>query len=245
MKQIIDLTSQTIDKRAKNYRNLIIAVVAATLLTIAASIITFSFQIIFCLFILFPIYGIFAWLDAKLLNKWRQQILTKWINENLNLDIFKKAMGTIPMLPPKTLKSMLDTLPESQKEKKIEINKLRASTRKAVKKTAAKISFCGNIRTMLSILGITTGACSVAASVISHSFLPLTGLIIAFAIVASDKFFAVSVFNRQIKQFLKIQNNTFEKQPFVLIVNKLDWTGISNESKELSLDKTECNDNTL
>ena len=63
------------------------------------------------LLLLFPAYGLFLILDAKLLSDWRYRLLDAWVKKEIELRSFCEAVRAIPTLPKETLQSMLATLP--------------------------------------------------------------------------------------------------------------------------------------
>lgn len=107
----IDLTTQTIDKRAKYYRNLIVAVVLTSLASIGWSIAIGSLSPLLGLLLLLPICGLFFFFDAYLLNQWRSQLLQYWVKKEIDFCSFCNAVNAISILPKNTLLGMLESLP--------------------------------------------------------------------------------------------------------------------------------------
>ena len=107
----IDLTTQTIDKRAKYYRNLVVAVVLTSLASIGWALVSWSLSPLSGLFLLFPICVLFFFIDAKLLNQWRSQLFQSWIKKDIDFCGLCHAVNAIPILPKDTLQGMLATLP--------------------------------------------------------------------------------------------------------------------------------------
>ena len=107
----IDLTTQTIDKRAKYYRNLIVAVVFTSLASIGGALVSWSLLSLSGVFLLFPICGLFFFIDAKLLNQWRSQLFQHWVKKDIDFCSFCDAVNAISILPKNTLQGMLVTLP--------------------------------------------------------------------------------------------------------------------------------------
>jgi hypothetical protein len=107
----IDLTTQTIDKRAKYYRNLVVTVVFATLASIGWALVSWSLSPLSGLFLLFPICGLFFFIDARLLNEWRSQLFQHWAKKEIDFSSFCDAINAISILPKETLQAMLATLP--------------------------------------------------------------------------------------------------------------------------------------
>ena len=104
-------TITTIDNRACYFRNLVVAVVVLTLAFIGWAAVTGTFSPLVGLLLLLPAYGVFFFLDAKLLNDWRSQLFDAWLRKDIEFRDFCEAASAIPMLPKDTLQRMLTTLP--------------------------------------------------------------------------------------------------------------------------------------
>jgi hypothetical protein len=73
--------------------------------------VTWRFSPLAWLLLIFPAYGLFFFLDAKLLNDWRSRLLQAWVKKEVELRGFGAAVSAIPTLPKRTLQRMLATLP--------------------------------------------------------------------------------------------------------------------------------------
>lgn len=107
----IDLTTQTIDNRAKYYRNLVVAVVLTSLASMGWALVSWSLSPLSGLFLIFPICGLFFFIDAKLLNEWRDQLFQSWVKKDIDFCGLCDAVNAISILPKDTLQGMLATLP--------------------------------------------------------------------------------------------------------------------------------------
>lgn len=109
----INLTTQTINNRARHFRNQIVVVVIVGLCSIGGAAATRTLWPLAGLLFLFPICGLFSLLDAKLLNDWRANLLATWVTREFDFWAFREAMGAIATLPKATLLGMLTTLPST------------------------------------------------------------------------------------------------------------------------------------
>lgn len=109
----IDRTTEIINARAKNFRNLIVAVVlfSVTVITWAAFARTFSRLTFLLLFL--PLCGFFLYMDNRLLAKWRSHLLNAWEKKEMEFQGFTQAVIAIPKLPKSTLDGMLTSFPIS------------------------------------------------------------------------------------------------------------------------------------
>jgi hypothetical protein len=110
-KTAIDLTTQTIGKRARYYRNLIVIVVLIGLSSIGFALLMWSFKPLAGLLLLFPVCALFFLIDAKLLERWRSKLLQSWASKAIDFSALDDALNAISILPKETLQGMLATLP--------------------------------------------------------------------------------------------------------------------------------------
>jgi hypothetical protein len=136
----IDLSIIVLTKRAKTFRNQIVAVVMFTLIVITASIAFYSPKQLVALLTLAPLCGFFLFLDAKLLADWRAAVLAVWARRDIDLLAFSHAIRAVPHLPEATLTSMLSLLGTAQVGKAEA--QASAQTRQAV---VAVVRFAGTL----------------------------------------------------------------------------------------------------
>lgn len=131
----IELTTQTIGKRARYYRNLIVAVVLISLSCFGCALLTWSVTPLFGSLLLFPVCGLFFLIDAKLLDGWRTQLFQSWIKKEIDFSGLRDALNAISALPKETLQGMLETLPFASDI--IAEQSISVSTREAVASSIA------------------------------------------------------------------------------------------------------------
>lgn len=109
-KDAIQSTLATVTTRAANHRNLVVCIVAAIAMTIAVYI--FSDRSIWafhCLLLSIPVSSLFFLKDHQLVEKWREQILAYWQDDEIDIQILEKTVLHLPDLPEATIKEMFNT----------------------------------------------------------------------------------------------------------------------------------------
>ena len=172
--EAVKLTTQTINTRTVRFRNFVIAVVVVALGSVVWASIQWSWKPLLGLLLLVPLCGAFLYLDARLVHQWRQQVLEMWAQENLDLKTFSSAMSTIRTLPERTLRGMLDTLPNPQNMSKN--GNLAPADRKALVLSLQTSSRQQNNRTLLTTITYTLGLATLALVAIQGFVQPLVVL---------------------------------------------------------------------
>jgi hypothetical protein len=126
----IDRTTDTIDRRARYFRNLIVIVVSVALVSIVSAVIARAFWPLACSLLLLPICGFFFVLDSKLLDHWRSHLLETWVKKDIDFRALCGALNAVPKLPRETVRSMLATLPSAGDL--LAEQRISSSTREAV-----------------------------------------------------------------------------------------------------------------
>src|SRR6266404_2164882 len=106
-KDALNLTTRTIDRRARRYRNVVVLVSIVGIVALVWAGMAWSGAPLSGLLMLFPICGGFLVLDTFLVDRWRDEILRMWIEEGLDLGAFASTIGSIKILPANTLGAML------------------------------------------------------------------------------------------------------------------------------------------
>jgi hypothetical protein len=107
----IEMTSEIIARRTYCYRLLVVAFSLILVFSLFVSILWGGFRDMILLLLFFPTYILYLVCDDRTLNNWRSQILASWKVRAIDLSALEKALLANKMLPPPTLKAMLDTLP--------------------------------------------------------------------------------------------------------------------------------------
>src|SRR5215471_15321706 len=150
-KVAIDQTTRAIDRRATCYRNLIVAVVLISLVSLDWAVFTWTISPLAGFFLLIPTCGGSFWFDARLVNAWRSHLFAQWVQKNIDFCAFCHAVGAIPTLPQNTLQSMLATLP-SPEDIALE-QRLSPSTRHAIATVVTVIHACHSDALALKVAG--------------------------------------------------------------------------------------------
>lgn len=109
----IERTTRVIERRAKYYRNLVVAVVLIGAASVAGALAARSLSGLAGVFFLVPACGLFFFADARLLNEWRSDVLASWARGELDLAALRQALRAHPGLPQDTRDAMLGTLPST------------------------------------------------------------------------------------------------------------------------------------
>jgi hypothetical protein len=150
-------TSRTIERRIKYFRVLIIIVASIVVVSAAWSAIGLTLIPLSGLLLLFPTITAYFWIDSRLLDTWRSQLMESWKGKQLDLRTFHETMTSIPTLPKGTLNGMLATLPISSNDERV----ISASTRGAIAVTVTRLN-----RYHSDPLALNAGACAIAASAV-------------------------------------------------------------------------------
>jgi hypothetical protein len=167
-------TITTIDTRTRYFRNLVVAMVLVTVSSIGAAALTWTFLPLAGLLLLFPAWGIFFFVDGKLLNDWRSRLLYAWVRKDIELRGFCDAVSAIPTLPKETVQSMLATLP-SVGDLTAE-QQISSSTREAAAARATAIYACQSDAVALNATVFAIASCLLITAAILWMWQPIFGI---------------------------------------------------------------------
>jgi hypothetical protein len=230
----IDQTTQTIDRRAKHFRNLIVAVTIIGLGSIFWAGIAWSWLPLAGIFLLVPICGLYLFLDSKLLNHWRINLLARWEKGAIDFRALYDAVIAISTLPKNTVESMLETLPivgDLVAEQSIS-----SSTRKAIAAVVTTIHACRSDHIAFKATGytITGGVLIVAAAL--WMWQPLLGLFTVSLVLLLRKWLKTRRLKGIRERIITAQQEPdFHLEKFLEIVSKIHWTPISASEKKTIL----------
>ncbi len=109
----LDATAATIERRARQYRNAVIAVVVVAVVCAAGALALRTPRPLEGALLLVPLAGVFFLADQRALEAWRRQLLAGWGRGELELAGLRAALRAHPRLPEGTLEGMLATLPSA------------------------------------------------------------------------------------------------------------------------------------
>ena len=167
----IEQTTRAIDERARYYRNLIVVVVVVILGSMIWTAFLWNWIPLLGFLVLFPICGMYFFLDGRLLQSWRSQLLEPWCQRELDLLAFRPAIEAVPGLPSDSLCSMLATLPFAGDL--VGEQRLSSSCREAVAAVIATIHACRSDAMAVKVLAYTMAGCSILGAAIVWSWQPL------------------------------------------------------------------------
>lgn len=110
---VLDETQSAIGRRAKNFRNQIVAVVLVGVISVLSALLTRSFAPLLGIIAIVPVVGFFFFADARILDGWRSALLASWVEREIDFFAFRNAIRANPALPKGTTEAMLATLPSS------------------------------------------------------------------------------------------------------------------------------------
>ena len=172
---IIQLTTQSIQHRARQYRNLVIAVVIVGGACACGALLSRSLVPLVGLTLLLPICGGFLAVDAMVVERWRSVVLRDWTARSIDITALRAAIRANPVLPRMTTEGMLTTLPVFRDL--VEEQRLSHPSREAL--AAGLVS---TWRAASDSIALKTAASSLAALVLitavaSRSWTPVWGLV--------------------------------------------------------------------
>jgi 4-amino-4-deoxy-L-arabinose transferase-like glycosyltransferase len=227
--EAVALTTQTIDIRAKRFRNLVIAVVLVALGSVLWAGIQWSWSPLAGLLALVPLCGAFLYQDTCLVNRWRQQLLDYWTQERLDLDCFRSAVSAVRLLPAGTLQAMLQTLPTGKELHTSE--DISPCARKAIALTLRAIHGCQADRTIGSTVAGTVGLAALAGALLQGSWLPLSGLAAVLPILGAGKCMQSFRWWRWKRQIRGLPQQGLSPETLADLVARLDWSPVSEKKK--------------
>lgn len=175
----IDLTTKTIEKRAKYFRNLIVGVVLVSLVAFGWALVSRKLFPLSLLLLLLPLCGLFYFLDAKLLAEWRGRLFSSWITGQIDFGALNAAVRAVPTLPKDTLGRMLDALPPTGDL--LAEHQVPSPTREAVAAVVMTIHACRSDAVAFKTAGYAIAGVLLIVTLAMQIWQPLSGVIaIAF-----------------------------------------------------------------
>jgi hypothetical protein len=231
----IDYTSRTIEARARNHRNLVVAVVLLALATIIMAGVNRSIVPLAALCLLVPLCGVFFLLDARLLDEWRCRVLEAWVTRDIDLEPFRGAVSAAPALPNETLQSMLATLPDTRGV--VREHDIASSTREGVATASRGVHACQRHALALRTLAAATVASCVVLGLASRWWGAA-----AFALIAVLVTRGIGVLRRrQCINDLKAsaaeasRKEGFNAQRFAELIGRLPWEPLTPSAQNAVL----------
>ena len=158
----IDSTIRLLQSRARNYRDLVMAVSVLGIVALGWSAWWRSGRPLALFLLLLPLCLGFLWHDRRLLNCWRRPLLEDWSAGSLDFAALRGALLANPALPAGTLAAMLTSLPHSgglQDERAISLADRRTA---ALEAGRVDISQSSALAVRLAVGTLATFACLAA-----------------------------------------------------------------------------------
>jgi hypothetical protein len=232
----IDQTTNTIDRRAKHFRNLIVAVTCICLGSLLWAGITISWHPFTGMILLLPACGIYLLYDGRELNHWRHQLFKKWIKQEIDFRALCDAVSSITTLPKDSMQSMLETLPlDSDLVSEQDIS---MSTRQAIAAVVNTINICrfDAIAWKTSVYTLTAGV--IVITVASWQWQPLLSLIIVGLLIFMQKLVKIKRLKNARDRIHSVRREPdFSFEKYMNIINKIRWMPISDTEKNIFLAK--------
>jgi hypothetical protein len=226
----IDQTTRAIDRRAKYYRNLIVTVVSICVGSLGWSIATRSLSPLSGFLLLFPVCGLYFFIDAKLLHDWRSKLLEGWIRGELDFRAFRQAVGANPSLPKDTLQGMLATLPESGDL--ITEQGVSPGTRSAVSAVATTMHACQSDATAIRVAGIAIAVFSSVLALLLWTWHPLLGMLAFLSLPLLRRWLKLCRLRGLGERILAARHKSdFNQNQYMVLLNNLNWDPISSSER--------------
>jgi len=230
----INQTTETIDGRAKHFRNLIITVTFVGLGSILWAGIAWSWLPLAGIFLLVPFCGLYLFIDEKLLNRWQHELFAHWEMGELDFRALYNAVTAISTLPKNTVESMLETLPIAGDL--VAEQSISSSTRKAIAAVVTTIHKYRSDHIAFKAAGYTiTGGVLIIATAL-WMWQPLLGLFTVSLVLLLRKWLKTRRIKGVRERIINAQQKPdFDLEKFLKIVSKIHWTPISASEKKTIL----------
>jgi hypothetical protein len=180
---------------------------------------------------LYPICGLYFFLDGEILNNWRSQLFKSWEKRELDFWGFRDAMRAAPNLPKATLQSMVETLPSSSNW-----GMERAASEKTREVLALVVAVLHRRHAHIAFVKVTASAL-IAGSVILavilgtwHPTLFIAAVVLLPLLIMWMKWLQLRKLHTLI--VTARHDPKFDVEIFTGLLNHLDWSGVSLSDKE-------------
>jgi hypothetical protein len=235
IRQAINLTEGTLLVRVKWYRGLVICILLVAFFSILLASVQQSWFPLLGLLLFLPLTGAFLYVDGLLLNGWQKELLKRWANEQLELDIFCDVICTIRVVPEQIIQGMLFSLPT---RKNLQITEGPDPLfRLGLAKTIQTINACQSDQTLLAGLGLTVGIAPLVLAVVLSSWTLLFGLLLVIPL------FCLGIGAQRLRfwswkrKVWALRKKELEGPEFVELAARLNWQPISEKKKTRILDE--------
>jgi hypothetical protein len=232
LRQLIEITTQTLDRRSCQFRNTIIAVVVTVAASVIAAIIARSCRPLSGLLLLPIVVNAFILLDGRVLGVWRSKILNSWVNGEIDLELFVRNINSIKVLPKKTIGGMLGLLPGQN----ISAVKEAVGFRGAVADTLTAMNRHQMLRSGAVFCATVFLFIPIAAALLTRSFRPLYGIGLIAVVFVVWPFMVRQIWRRWLRRLVRLfSQGSPEREKFERGISSLDWDSIGEKWKERAM----------
>ena len=180
-----------------------------------------------------PVCGLFFYWDTHTVYLWQKQILKLWQDDVLDLNMFSKAIATIPTLPQHTLKGMLGTLPGT--DKLPDGITITLNYRPAVVALSNTITTCQKDRILNFTLCSLVSTIIIIYSSVQRSWYSLIPLIFVTLVSQAGKRLSLIRLNCLKNEIKNKDDKEFDLRKFIRMANTLDWGDLPEKYKKAIL----------
>lgn len=226
----LELTIQTLGRRGRGYRFLVIAVVVIIILITIACLIAGSVRPLAGLLYLVLACSLYFCWDASVLTQWRTALFASWSALQIDFAALRQGLSMNAALPQLAVAGMLDTLPfaaDAGTERKLTV-----PTRVALQSTVLAIHACRSDGLVLHCIAHALVATAVVVAVGVHRWSPLLAgasivlLLLSRRIATRRRVNALSSRLQSLRQ-----QPDFDAQGYVQLATGLDWSPIPSQQK--------------
>jgi hypothetical protein len=169
----IDETTRTIDLRARYFRNQIVIVVSIGALVVAVAFFAGA-AALWAWLLIVPACAVFFYVDARVLNSWREAMLGAWISPQIDFEVLRQTIRANPAMPKGTAEGMLETLPDARDL--VSEQKLETCTRAGVAAVSLAMHRTRADALLLQTIASAIVVAAVLAALWTHSWNPLSAI---------------------------------------------------------------------
>lgn len=169
----IDDTTRIIDLRARYFRNQIVIVVSIGALVVGAALFRGA-AALWAWLLIVPACAVFFYVDARVLNSWREAMLGAWISPQIDLEVLRQTIRANPAMPKGTAEGMLETLPAAGDL--VAEQKLQPSTRAAIAAVSLAMHRAKADALLLQTIASAILVGAVLTALWTHSWNPLSAI---------------------------------------------------------------------
>jgi hypothetical protein len=179
-KEAMHLTTDTLERRAFHFRNLVVLFVAVAFGSAIIALVRWSPLWLLGWLTALPLFSCFLVVDHFVVARWQRKILDAWLAEELHLDNFVESMTSMRMLPRATLRSMLALLPGVPQE--VAVQRLPLDVKRHLGELALFRSRLERDNGLAVAVASLLGVASVIWAAVDRSWWPLLGVPSAIAL---------------------------------------------------------------